>query len=344
MNARTFALVLSLLPVAAAAQGFAGLGSAADGYAFPDPDYRFTFPEDHGPHNDFRIEWWYVTANLTGEDGQAYGIQWTLFRNALAPSGADSEQAWMGHAAISAPDGHRHAERLARGSTGQAGVTANPFAAFIDEWHMEGSSLSVINLTAQGPDFAYDLRLETDKPFIAQGENGYSIKSEAGQASHYYSQPFYRVEGTLIFSDREIDVVGQGWLDREWSSAPLAENQTGWDWISLHLESGDKLMGYRLRDDTGEAYTVGTWISAEGEATPLRPGDLTMIAQGTSRVAGRDIPIDWQVVLPSRELDVRVRARYRDSWMPTLVPYWEGPVSVIGSHSGQGYLEMSGYE
>jgi len=25
------------------------------------------------------------------------------------------------------------------------------------------------------------------------------------------------------------------------------------------------------------------------------------------------------------------------------VPYWEGPVTVAGSHSGVGYLEMTGY-
>ncbi len=29
--------------------------------------------------------------------------------------------------------------------------------------------------------------------------------------------------------------------------------------------------------------------------------------------------------------------------MDTLVPYWEGPVTVTGSHEGTGYLEMTGY-
>ena len=24
----------------------------------------FEFPKDHGPHNDFRAEWWYYTGNL----------------------------------------------------------------------------------------------------------------------------------------------------------------------------------------------------------------------------------------------------------------------------------------
>ena len=28
-------------------------------------------------------------------------------------------------------------------------------------------------------------------------------------------------------------------MDREWSSQPLAPDQTGWDWFSLHLTSGE---------------------------------------------------------------------------------------------------------
>jgi len=30
--------------------------------------------------------------------------------------------------------------------------------------------------------------------------------------------------------------------------------------------------------------------------------------------------------------------------MDTSIPYWEGPVRVTGSHTGRGYLEMTGYE
>jgi predicted secreted hydrolase len=31
------------------------------------------------------------------------------------------------------------------------------------------------------------------------------------------------------------------------------------------------------------------------------------------------------------------------SWMATSFPYWEGPIGFRGSHSGVGYLEMTGY-
>lgn len=346
MNAKPLAFFAFLIPSIALGQGFAGLGSTSDGFTLPDPDTRFEFPQDHGPHPGFRIEWWYVTANLVSADGQRYGIQWTLFRNALTPGLAtDAEaQIWMGHAGLTTPDRHFSAERFARGGMGLAGVTTDPFSARIDEWRMEGETLSDVNLFAQGTDFAYDLDLTATGPFVPQGIEGYSVKSEAGQASHYYSQPFYGVEGTLTLLDEPVTVTGRAWLDREWSSQPLTGTQTGWDWISLHLEDGEKLMGYRLRDADGTAYTVGTWIAADGTPTPLSPGELTMTAEVTTRIADQSIPTTWSVSLPARDLSVTVEALNPESWMDVSVSYWEGPVTVTGSHGGEGYLEMTGYE
>lgn len=344
MNVKAMIAALLCLSQGAFAQGFAGLGQASEGYALPDPATRFEFPVEHGAHPLFRIEWWYVTANLKGPDGTDYGIQWTLFRNALAPSGEEADQAWMGHAAVSAPNGHHFAERLARGGIGQAGVTTTPFNAYIDEWQMAGPDLSNIILTAQGADFAYDLELQADRPFVAQGTEGFSIKSEAGQASHYYSQPFYQIKGTIYLDDALIPVTGVGWLDREWSSQPLTADQTGWDWLSLHLDGGEKLMVYRLRDRSGKAYTVGTWINPDGTPEPLEDGEITLKPLREATVAGRSIPVAWAITLPARDLEIAAEALYPDSWMDTLVPYWEGPVRVTGTHTGQGYLEMSGYE
>jgi len=41
---------------------------------------------------------------------------------------------------------------------------------------------------------------------------------------------------------------------------------------------------------------------------------------------------------------VEAAALNPDSWMDTSFPYWEGPVTLEGSHAGRGYLEMTGYE
>ncbi|MXX87809.1 MAG: iron ABC transporter permease [Boseongicola sp. SB0677_bin_26] len=344
MNASALLPILfCIMPQLALAQGFAELGQTAEGYALPDPTTRFTFPDDHGAHREFRIEWWYVTANLRDADGTEYGIQWTLFRNALSPSGRPEDQAWMGHAAVATPAGHLFAERLARGGIGQAGVTAAPFEAFIDEWRMAGPDLANVSVTAQSHEFRYDLDLSSEGPLVPQGEHGFSVKSTVGQASHYYSQPFYSVTGTLSLPEGEAHVTGRAWLDREWYSQALALDQTGWDWISLHLPDGEKLMGYRLRDRTGGTYVFGTWIAADGSPEPLRVGSLEMTPVEWAEVAGRQLPVAWDIAHGARGIAIRAEAIYPQSWMGTLIPYWEGPVRASGSHSGEGYLELTGY-
>ena len=50
-----------------------------------DPSYQITFPRDHGPHKNFRIEWWYFTANLKSQSIENLGVQWTLFKSNLTP-------------------------------------------------------------------------------------------------------------------------------------------------------------------------------------------------------------------------------------------------------------------
>ncbi|MGR3483787.1 MAG: lipocalin-like domain-containing protein [Paracoccaceae bacterium] len=343
------ALLLALLALAtpAAPQGFAGLGTTAEGFAIPAPDPAFDFPADHGPHPDYRIEWWYLTANLTGEDGRSYGLQWTLFRSALAPGETgdlSSPQVWMGHAAVTTEGAHHVAERFARGGIGQAGVIAEPFDAWIDEWSLSGPTFDEVTVTAQGPDFAYDVALSAQGPLVPHGQGGYSVKSAQGQASYYYSQPFYAASGTLSLPGGEVAVTGTAWLDREWSSQPLAEDQTGWDWFSLTFGTGDKLMGFRLRQTDGSHYTSATWIAPDGTPAPYEDGALTAEPLAVTDLDGREVPTRWRVTLPERSLDVTVAAVNPDAWMDTSVPYWEGPVTVEGSHDGIGYLEMTGYE
>lgn len=323
------------------------MGQDPAGFALPAPDPIFTFPDDHGSHPEFRIEWWYLTANLVGEDGQDYGLQWTLFRNALAPetrSGWDSPQIWMGHAGLTTPTQHFSAERFARDGIGTAGVTATPFEAWIDDWTMAGPDLSEVTLTARGAEFAYRLDARATGPFVRQGAAGYSVKSPNGQASYYYSQPFYQVEGLITLPDGEVAVTGTAWLDREWSSQPLAADQTGWDWFALNLPGGDKLMAYRLRHADQDDYVVGTYIDGAGSPTPMQPGQIVATELKRTRTEGGDVPTEWRLEVPSQEVDITVKALNPQSWMNTSVAYWEGPVRFSGTHDGVGYLEMTGYD
>ena len=152
-------------------------------------------------------------------------------------------------------------------------------------------TLAPLQVGASGANFGYALRLDADHALVLQGDAGYSRKSQRGQASYYYSQPFFKVTGQLTIDDRAIEVTGQAWMDREWSSQPLAPDQSGWDWFSLHLNSGEKLMLFRLRQTDGSSYCSGNWILPEGKSEQILPTGNQLDADGiapTSRAEAAD--------------------------------------------------------
>jgi predicted secreted hydrolase len=331
-------------------KGFAGMGGEAAAFTPVVPGRVFNFPADHGPHDGFRIEWWYVTANLRDEQGREFGVQWTLFRSALKAmpevAGWGNQTIWLGHAAVTSATVHHAAERYARGGVGQAGVSVAPFDAWIDDWRFSSQRsdpLADLQLSARDKDFGYQLRLTSSRPLVLQGDKGFSQKSEQGQASYYYSQPFFQASGTLEIDGNTYQVSGPAWLDREWSSQPLTANQTGWDWFSLHLDSGEQVMLYRMRNKEGAPYLTGTWIDAQGQTQPLHADDIRLTPQDTAKVAGRSMPVRWSIKIPGKHLDITLTALNPNAWMDLRIPYWEGPVQLSGSHAGQGYLEMTGY-
>ncbi len=362
-------------PAPPPAEGFAGLGAEAEGFEAAAPGTPLRFPEDHGPHPDYRLEWWYLTANLEDADGESLGVQWTLFRQAQqapderleTPGPWAAEQLWMAHMAVSRGETHRVAERFARGDAraasperDQAGVTVRPFRAWLDDWTLASrvetpgrdalDRLTVSARAGTGDDaFGYRLDLAARGPLVRHGEAGFSQKSADGQGSIYLSQPFFDVAGEVTLAGETHTVGGRAWLDREWSSQLLGPDQTGWDWFSLHLTDGHKLMAFRLRGggEAGGDYLSGTWITPAGEATPLAADALRLTPLERRPVGGREMPLRWRLELPGRGLDLIVAAPHAERWMPTTVSYWEGAVRVTdrddGTPRGEGYLEMTGY-
>ncbi|MEM7289974.1 MAG: lipocalin-like domain-containing protein, partial [Pseudomonadota bacterium] len=258
--------------------------------------------------------------------------------------GWQSPQIWFAHAGVTTPDKHFSTERLSRGGTGQAGVAAAPFHAWIDEWHLKGPDFDKLEMQAYGPEFGYEMQLEAKGPLVFHGERGFSVKSSDGQASYYYSQPFYKISGTLKLPKGNIEVSGNAWLDREWSSQPLSGGQLGWDWFSLSFDNGEKMMGFQLRETSGPSYTAATWISPDGATQAFSDGKFRAEPKVINDINGRDVPTEWRVLLPEKNVDVTVSAVNKNSWMDVSIPYWEGPVIVEGSRRGRGYLEMTVYQ
>src|SRR5688500_2291837 len=82
------------LPIQATVAVREALAEDRDGFERALAPRALSFPEDHGPHPDFRTEWWYYTGNLKTPAGRHLGFQLTFFRVALAPAAEPRASAW----------------------------------------------------------------------------------------------------------------------------------------------------------------------------------------------------------------------------------------------------------
>ncbi|MCU7995571.1 carotenoid 1,2-hydratase [Shewanella glacialipiscicola] len=336
------------------------------------PGYKFEFPRDHLTHSGFRQEWWYLTANLTTEKGEQLGAQWTQFRVALKSSKQSikdtlpkdqstwaTDQLYLAHSALTSSTTHLALEKWSRRHNEFADVTLNPYQIRLDNWRWqsETNALFPATLTVENPDFSYRLQLNSQAPLQYQGVNGYSLKSRDGQvASYYYSQPFIEISGEINRNGKVERVTGQGWLDREWSSQFLTKTQQGWDWFALRLNDGSTLMLFQLRDQSPAENTKNAPLSAFYSARRMfadgtgrninstdNPNDIKMTPLKWQHTVNGDYPVSWQVKIPSENIDITITPLNPNSAMPLSTPYWEGPVQLSGSHTGTGYMELTGY-
>ncbi len=339
------------------------LGAEEDaGFAKALEPRDFVFPADHGPHSEFKTEWWYYTGNLAAADGRRFGYQLTFFRIALAPEPAARASAWgtnqvfMAHFAVTDAQGERFfsAERFARSALGLAGAQAEPFRVWLENWRTSGPRETFpMRLQAATDEAAIDLSLSPSKPLVLQGDRGLSQKSAAaGNASYYYSLTRLPSAGTVRLGEQVFKVEGGSWLDREWSTSALAADQTGWDWFALQLDDGHELMYYQLRRKDGipDPASKGIWVTAQGNSRVLRREEVSLKVTDTwsSPRSGATYPAGWRLRVPQENLELTVEPLLADQELDVSIRYWEGAVKIEGERDGQpvsgyGYVELTGY-
>jgi predicted secreted hydrolase len=339
---------------------------AVDEWEVARPEYEWSFPRDHWAHEGYRTEWWYLTGHL----GERFAYQFTFFRIGVLRDRPDLSSSWtatsllMGHAALTDLETKRHwfSEVLYReipllGGYGafpgpRIGWTRAP-AGTDDVWSLDWNGEG-FDFAARDESEGFGFRLETrpKKPLVFQGPGGFSRKG-AGEdaASHYYSFTRLETEGVVELGDESFEVTGESWMDKEFSSSQLAENQVGWDWFSLRLDDGRELMLYLMRAENGAVdYANGTLVDAEGRAVYIDRSafEVEVLEYWTSPATAARYPSKWRIRVAG--LDLRVASAVPDqenrSRLPRGVFYWEGAVVVEDAESrsvGRGFVELTGY-
>lgn len=362
---------------AAVAFCFGALGASGDQnpeWLSAKPDYQWSFPRDHWAHPGYQTEWWYFTGHLVGTGGveHRFGYQFTFFRVGIASEDLELASAWatpdliMGHAAVTDLTEGRHvfSELLYRTTPFLGGFSepgdsvvawarapAGTAGSWTLRWNGNGFDLAARD---DAKDVAFQLRTHSRKPLILQGPNGYSRKGAGPTAaSMYYSLTRLDTRGTLEIGGRRFQVRGESWMDKEFGSNQLEEDQVGWDWFSLQLASGRELMLYRLRNASGETdFGVGTIVARDGTARYLEPSewDLAATAWWRSTRTRAVYPARWRLSIPSEDIAIDIEPLLSaQENVSSLIPelfYWEGAALVrdfSGAVQGRGYVELTGY-
>jgi predicted secreted hydrolase len=329
------------------------------------PGYKYEFPRDHFNHPDYQTEWWYYTGNLTATDGHRFGFELTFFREGVSRDFArettwDVQDLYLAHLALSDLDGKEfyHSERTNRSGPGIAGINEKQKRIWNGNWNVVWNSEDQ-HLQAIDSHFSLSLTLHSDKPPIIHGENGISQKAEgAGHASHYISLTRLKTTGAIELNEKRYSVSGLAWMDHEFFTQQLANNQVGWDWLSIQLNDDTELMLYRIRraDGSADPYCSGTFIDQAAHATHLKKEDFSLIAGADtwkSPVTGATYPIHWQISVPSLGLTLEATTPLVSQELAgtskSVPKYWEGAIRLQGRRGdleigGVGYLEMTGYD
>lgn len=345
------AAVLCATPFAAASEPFR---SATAGY-------EYVFPRDHGSHPEYKTEWWYYTGHLRTEKGRRYGFELTFFRVALTPP-APKETNWdlqnvmPAHFAVTdlQEKDFRFYEKLNRASPYTADAAVGRLDVFNEAWRATTNPDGSWRIVARSGKDSIDLTLRTAKAPAVHGENGISVKATtAGYASHYYSMTNMEATGSV----NGQRASGKVWMDHEFGSSVLRENQQGWDWFSIQLDNDAEIMLYVIRktDGSADVTSSGSLVTSDGRVIHIRRDQMriTPLSRWKSPKSGATYPMGWRVELPMFNVSVTVRpvmnAQELVTHGSTNITYWEGACDVAGSFGGtpvrgEAYVEMTGYD
>ena len=338
-------------------------GDPARSFVQVDRPREFVFPADHGPHDEYRTEWWYFTGNINDGKERYFGYQLTFFRfrprveEQTGSSRWRTDHFYMAHFALTDIDNvNIHTfERFSRGAAGLAGASTGNLHVWLDDWSVAATPRETfpLRIRAKEDRIALDLNLEQGKAVVLHGEDGVSVKNdEPGNASYYYSYTRMPTEGRVSVGDETYTVSGNSWMDREWSSSALGREQLGWDWFALQLSNDHELMYYRFRrtDDEVDRFSYGAVVLPDGRVDRLSfdQVELDILDTWQSHGSGVTYPSAWRLRVPEHGLDLKIRPTAADQELDLSFRYWEGAVEFEGSFgesdvNGRGYVELTGY-
>ncbi|WP_353779413.1 lipocalin-like domain-containing protein [Winogradskyella sp. 3972H.M.0a.05] len=206
-----------------------------------EPAGQVAFPVDEGRHTSEPIEWWYTAGHLLGQtSGTNYSYMYTFFHYPQA--GFDGFRILN----ITNDDtGEFFQDVLPLNyttlSTTGFDVEASVFLAGTEYWKnkLDGSNQPIpfeYELFAANGTGGLSLDIVTTKRPLILGDDGF-LNQGLANYTYYFSQTKNDITGTLTFQGVTENVVGTGWIDRQYGDFnPLTGEK--YEWFSMQLSNG----------------------------------------------------------------------------------------------------------
>jgi predicted secreted hydrolase len=306
--------------------------------------------QPHGKQSETTTEWWYLTAVVHDAAGNPYFLVWCPFHftgEKTSPASAGLPRDQRAIAVMTGFTDYRNNVHIGdfpvavvnEADTWEPRTKALRCVAgeYRSEWSYKGDTM---NLTVASPRLSYALRLTgAGQVMYAKdklGIEGFIQEGAPEDRSYYYSLPRVQIAGRITYTGkggvrREIDVTGQGWVDRQWGDF-LTKS---WEWSSLRFANGARVNLYNFAN----GYQVATYQKADGSTQWL---DSFLVRQnGYLRTPERGVWLSWgwsfefpTAVEGSRHYTLEPFSKLDVYESPNNVLF-EGPSRLINDDTGE---------
>ncbi len=326
-------------------------------------------PRDLFAHKNAQTEWWYYTGHMRTTSGRRFGFELVFFKRrtdldrfGVVPLRLIANPLYLAHFAITDEFSRkfRYEHRKSAGGLFDLPAHASETNLYLrlGNWTVREAGDEHLLRASLGDDLIFEARLRNTKPAALNGHEGAGVSfKDKGEASRYFSFTRMSAEGRITWHGRTEDFKGSAWMDREFGTWRTTENQKGWDWFSVQLDSGAEVMVYHLRNSAGvpSPFSSGTFVERDGRAAHLAREDFTLepLGQWRSSRTGATYPSGWRLSVPRFRVDVEITPVLEDQELDTrgttMIVYWEGACEVRGFHAGEpttgrAYVELVGYD
>ena len=304
-------------------------------------------PKDEGAHPESAMEWWYLNATVSDNEGHQYTVMLAYFNKAsLRPplriiSIADLD-AGVFHQDV--PTIRELMEASPEYAEGQLDLRWDDY----DRWYRTDEDSYRYSLQARGDNIGFKFDLAQEKnPFTVGGDG--LVEWTKGNA-HYYSLTRLQVNGQIEIQGKTIDVEGIGWMDHQWMED---FDEKGWRWFSIQLDDDTDIICWNiLNTDNSVQSRDLTMMFADGSIYHTTDLELEATDFWVSPDTKETYGMTWKLREPGHDVDLEIKARFPQQEIILLkeVPQiawqiWEGGTTVSGQIggspiSGIGYAEL----